>query len=235
MYSCDSNTNSGMNRTSESTCVISYVPSAGAFRVQMLPAVRDVVDQIPNQLPLHLAARLRHVDPQHSDRFEREFQTPNVTTKNRGRGQLAERLGVGLGLRRPFQIGNSVEDFDDVVGARRLSACSLGAIVISTPGAKWAKRCRGTFGHGCPRRRFRCRRFRGRQLCRGCLRWRFGLCVGSRTGSQARRLRLHRGRRNGLCPNRPIFSGRKGATHGPAVTRTVAATNKGHAKRNIAA
>ena len=76
-------------------CLILYVPSFCFTGCRVLPRVRDVVDHVPDQLALHLAAGLRHVDPHHAHRLERELQAPDVAAEDRVRGHLAQRLRVG--------------------------------------------------------------------------------------------------------------------------------------------
>ena len=208
----------GNEPDAESTCLISKVPSVRALWVQMLSAVRDVIEQIPDQLSLHLAARLRHVDPQHSHRLEREFQTPDVAAKNRGRGHLRSVWVLGSVLGAHFRFGMPLRISTTSCVLVVSSSCSSGAIVTSTPGAS-GRKSPGSFGSAAaggfaP--------VSGRQLC-GC---RCGLCVGSRADRQAGRLRLGRVDRAGAAAIGRSSAAESARAHGPAMARTVAATNK---------
>ena len=86
-----------------------------------LTEVPDTINQIPDQLSLHLSGCLWHVDLVHSLGFERKFQIPDLATEHDPTGLGVQRVGGSRQIRSriPIQIVLSYGQFDQRSGARK--------------------------------------------------------------------------------------------------------------------
>ena len=103
----------------------------------MIAQIANAIDHVPDELPLHPAAGLRHIDLDHPHRLERELQVPDRAPQQDAscdRSKTVEDIEASFGSysRSLMAIGS----FDQRPRpAEHLFGLRRGGIVVSTPGA----------------------------------------------------------------------------------------------------